>query len=445
MQNDDFKKKSYWLTTRDYKPNDSLMGRIDVDVAVIGGGFTGLSTAYHLKKADPNLRVALLESEVIGYGASGRNAGFVMTKIGMMHSITALRFGKTKTVEAHHYAERAVDYARDLIRELNIDCDYEHPGFLWVATSEKYKKRLYNELEFIDKLGLKGIELINENELRGRVNSPLYVGGAWWEPRSGMLNPAKLAWGWKDTIVPLGVQVFEKSPVEEIKKEGKQFRLETPEGKVYADKVILAANAWSHFFTKVKFKQTPIWTYIVLTEPLTENQIKDIGWNDRETIEDFRDLVHYYRLTDDNRLLFGGRDVSLSWGKNMDKDTNEKTFEGLKKDVVETFPALKGIQFAHQWGGPVSATLDLFPAMGYVGDKNMIYSLGLVGHGVSLSQLNGHTLADLTLERDTDLTRTFFVNRRTIPVPPEPFRRLSFQGIVSFMRWEDRKYDVIEM
>ena len=241
------------------------------------------------------------------------------------------------------------------------------------------------------------------------------------------------------------LRILEQSPVEEIKKDGNKLRLETPEGQVYADKVVLAANAWSHYFAKVKFKQTPLFTYIVLTEPLNDKQLKEIGWIGRETIEDFRDLVHYYRLTADNRLLFGGRDVSLSWGGNMDKDKNEKTFQGLKKDVVETFPALKGIKFTHQWGGPVSATLDLFPAMGYVGDKNMIYSLGLVGHGVSLSQLNGQTLADLTLEQDTELTREFFVNRRTIPVPPEPFRRMSFQAIVSFMRWEDRKYDVLKM
>jgi glycine/D-amino acid oxidase-like deaminating enzyme len=444
MQTEDFKEKSYWLTTQDYTPNQGLLGKIDVDVVVIGGGFTGLSTAYHLKKAEPGLKVALLEAQVIGFGASGRNGGFSMTKMGMMHSLTAIRFGREKTAAAHHYAERAVAYTRELIETLGIDCDYEHTGFLWVATAEKFKRRLYKEIELIDRLGLTGIELIESEDLLRRVNSPLYVGGAWWEPESGILNPAKLAWGWKAVIAPMGVTVFENTPVTEIKKENGRIRLETPQGQLQADKVVLAANAWSHFFTQTRFKQAPVWTYIVLTEPIDEQRLEAIGWKDRESIEDFRDLVHYYRLTVDNRLVFGGRDVSLSWGKNMDKDLDESVFAKLKTDVQETFPSLKGIRFTHQWGGPVSATLDLFPALGYVGDKNLVYALGCVGHGVSLTQLNGATLADLALERDTELTRSFFVNRRTVPIPPDPLRRAVLQSIVSFMRWEDRRYDVLK-
>lgn len=444
MQQEDFREKSYWLTTGDYQANQPLQEKIEVDIAVVGGGFTGLSSAYHLKEAEPNLKVALLESQVIGYGASGRNGGFSMTKMGMMHSLTAVRFGKTKTLEAHLYAEKAVAYTRQLIEKLQIDCDYEHSGFLWVATSEKFKKRLYNELEFIDKIGIKGIELISEEDLRSRINSPLYVGGAWWEPESGILNPARLAWGWKKVIEPLGVEIYENSPVAEIRKEGGKLCLDTAEGTVLAEKVVLAANAWSHFFTRTKFKQAPVWTYIVMTEPISEQQFQEMGWQDRESIEDFRDLVHYYRLTADNRLVFGGRDVNLSWGKDMNRDKDDTIFKQLQGDVLQTFPALKGIRFTHQWGGPVSATLDLFPAMGYAGDKNVIYSLGCVGHGVSLTQLNGATLADLALERTTDLTRSFFVNRKTLPIPPEPIRRAVLQSIVSFMRWEDRKYDVLK-
>ena len=146
MNKESFKEKSYWMTTRGYAPGEPLKEDIDVDVAIVGGGFTGLSSAYHIKKAEPNMRVALLESEVIGFGASGRNGGFSMTLFGLTMQITALRFSKAKAKEAHHYMERAVDYLRDLVSELNIDCDYEHPGFLRVATSEKYKKRIQHEM-----------------------------------------------------------------------------------------------------------------------------------------------------------------------------------------------------------------------------------------------------------------------------------------------------------
>jgi glycine/D-amino acid oxidase-like deaminating enzyme len=440
MNRENFKEKSYWMTTRDYTPGAPLQGDIDVDVAIVGGGFTGLSSAYHIKKAEPNLKVALLESEVIGFGASGRNGGFNMTLFGLTLSITALRFGKQKAREAHHYMERAVDYLRDLVAELGIDCDYEHPGFLRVATSEKYKKRILHEIELACKLGLEGIEWLDEAQTREQVQSPMYL-GAWWEPRCGILNPAKLSWGWADAIRPMGVEVYENSPVAEIVRENGKVRLDTPNGIVRADKVVMATNAWSHFFKELRHKQVPVWTHIVMTEPLAEKHFEEIGWQNRQGIEDARNLVHYYRLTADNRLVMGGRDVSLSYGEDMEKDLNPVTFEGLKDDVREIFPALKEIQFTHEWGGPVSVPLDMAPAIGFAGDKNVVYSLGTVGHGVSMTQLNGRTVADLILERKTDLTDVFFVNRRTIPWPPEPLRNIAVKAIRGYMNWEDRLFD----
>ncbi len=440
MKKDDFKEKSYWMTTRDYTPGDPLREDVDVDVAIVGGGFTGLSSAYHIKKAEPNLRVAMLESEVIGFGASGRNGGFNMTLFGLTMGITAFRFSKAKAKEAHLYMERAVDYLRNLVQELNIDCDYEHPGFLRVATSEKYKNRIKKEMELAHELGIEGIEWLNRSQTLAQVQSPMYL-GAWWEPRCGILNPAKLAWGWADVIKPMGVAVYENSPVAEISRTAGKVYVDTPTGRVCADKVVMATNAWSHFFKALKRKQIPVWTHIVMTEPLEEKHFNEIGWQNRQGIEDARNLVHYYRLTVDNRLVMGGRDVSLSYGNDMEHDLNPLTFDGLKNDVAELFPVLKDIKFTHEWGGPVSVPLDMAPAIGYAGDKNVVYSLGTVGHGVSMTQLNGRTVADLILERKTDLTDVFFVNRKTIPWPPEPLRNLTIKAILGYMHWEDRIYD----
>jgi len=440
MKKEDFKEKSYWMTTKEYLPGAPLQDDIEVDVAIVGGGFTGLSSAYHIKKAEPNLRVALLESEVIGFGASGRNAGFSMTLFGMTLGLTAFRFGKEKAKEAHHYMERAVDYLRDLVVELKIDCDYEHPGFLRVATSEKYKKRILKEMELAHKLGAEGIEWLDKEQTQEQVRSPMYL-GAWWEPRCGLLNPAKLSWGWADVIRPLGVEIFENTPVAEIAREKGKVRLETPNGRVRADKVVMATNAWSHFFKGLKRKQVPAWTYIVITEPLKDEHFNEIGWQNRQGIEDARNLVHYYRLTTDNRIVMGGRDVSMSYGDDMDRDLNPEIFAELKGDVRELFPALKDVRFTHEWGGPVSVPLDMAPAIGYAGDKNVVYSLGAVGHGVSMTHLNGRTVADLILERKTDLTDVFFVNRRTLPWPPEPLRYLAGKAILGYMHWEDRQYD----
>lgn len=440
MPNKEFQSKSYWMKTREYIPGETLQGDIEVDAAIVGGGFTGLSTAYHLKKAEPTMRIAILESEVIGYGASGRNGGFNMTLFGLTLSITALRFGKAKAKQAHHYMERAVDLLQDLVHELNLDCDYEHPGFLRVATSEKYKKRILHEIEFAEKLGLEGIEWIDQDRIQEEVKSPMYL-GAWWEPRCGILNPAKLSWSWAETIRPMGIEIYERTPVTEVSRGTQKITLSTPKGKVRADKLVFATNAWSHFFPKLKSKQIPVWTHIVITEPLTDEQYQSIGWQNRQGIEDARNLVHYYRLTADNRIVMGGRDVSLSKGFDMERDHNEKIFQGLRNDVIEIFPTLKNINFSDAWGGPVSVPIDMAPAIGYLGDKRVVYSLGCVGHGVSLTHLNGQTVRDLVLERQTDLTDVFFVNRTTIPWPPEPLRGLTIKAILGYMHIEDRLYD----
>ena len=181
----------------------------------------------------------------------------------------------------------------------------------------------------------------------------------------------------------------------------------------------------------------PVWTHIVISEPLSEAQYQSVGWQNRQGIEDARNLVHYYRLTKDNRIVMGGRDVSLSRGYDMDRDQNDYTFEGLRNDVRTIFPTLKDLKFCDAWGGPVSVPIDMAPALGYLGDKRVVYSLGCVGHGVSLTHLNGQTIRDLILEKKTDLTDVFFVNRTQIPWPPEPLRTLCIKAVKGYLKIED--------
>ena len=436
----DYSDKSFWLATYGtYTPNPPVQGDLRVDVAIIGGGYTGLATAYNLRKDDPGLSVAVLEAEVVGFGASGRNGGFSMTLFGLEPAVTKAIFGQQRTVEAHHYMERAVDYVDALIKEHNIQSDYWFPGFLRAATAPGYVKRIQNDMEILTSMGVTGISWIEADKICSEVNSPRFLGG-WWEPRSGLLNPAKQAREMKRIALQFGAQVYEETPVSEIQR-GANFTLTTPGGKVMAGKVVFATNAYSHLFPQLHRKQIPAFTHMVVTEPLSASQLEPIGWKNRQGIEDARNLVHYFRLTIDNRLAMGGSDVSISYGQNMDHDLNAQTFADLEHDIVWLFPSLKGARITNRWGGPVSVPVDMAPAIGHIGDARAIYSLGCVGHGVSMTHLNGRTLADLVLERKTDLTDVWFVNRRMIPWPPEPLRLVASHAIRGYLRIEDSLYE----
>ena len=436
----DYTQKSYWLQAYGpYSPNAPLEGDIEVDVAIIGGGYTGLATAYFLRKAEPTLKVVVLEGEVVGFGASGRNGGFAMTLFGLEPAVTAMLFGRQRTVEAHHYCERAVDLVRDLVREHHIQSDFEYTGFLRLATAPGYVRRIQHDLELLTGLGVTGIEWIDQAAARAEVESPLVL-GAWREARCGILDPAKQVRELKRVAQEQGAVVYEQSPVTAIHRAA-QFTLETPRGKVTAGKIVFATNAYSHLIPEIANKQIPAFTHMVITEPLTRAQMDSIGWRNRQGLEDARNLVHYLRLTVDNRLAIGGSDVTIAYGRDMQRDLNEKTFVQLEKDTVELFPGLKDVKFVSRWGGPVSVTLQMAPAIGMVGDERAWYSLGCVGHGVAPTHLNGQTLADLLLERKTDLTSVWFVERKPVPWPPEPLRWVASQALLGYLHAEDWWYE----
>jgi glycine/D-amino acid oxidase-like deaminating enzyme len=435
-----YEDKSFWLKhAGPYTPSPELQGQQTADVAIIGGGYTGLATAYNLLQDEPAMRVAVLESHIVGYGASGRNGGFNMTLFGLEPAVTKALFGQARTVEAHRYMERAVDYLHDLVAKHNLKSDYEHPGFLRVATTPGFVRRIQHDMEILTQMGIGGLEWYEAARLRQEVDSPLFL-GAWWEPRCGLLDPAKHSRELKRIAQEAGAVVYEESPVQSIER-GPRFTLRTPKGSLQADKLVFATNAYSHFFAELRRKQVPAFTHMVVTQPLTPEQLATIGWKNRQGLEDARNFVHYFRLTADNRIAMGGSDVSVSFAGNMDRDLNERIFSDLERDVVRLFPGLKGIEFVDRWGGPVSVPMDMAPAIGFVGDKRAVYSLGCVGHGVSMTHLNGRTIADLLLGKDTDLTQVWFVGRRTIPWPPEPLCFVASHAIRGYMRIEDAVYE----
>jgi len=379
--------------------------------------------------------VAVLEACTIGYGASGRNGSFGMTVVGLGFATTAMIRGKQFLKEAHAFMVRAVDTLDDLIQREKLDCDRIRPGFLRVATAPAYVARLQHEVELMKSLGFSGIDWIDAEAVRARVNSPRYM-GAMWEPRLLLVNPAKLVREEKRLALNLGVSVYENTPVTEITSQP-IFRLKTPEGIVSAQKLVFATNAYSHLFPQLLRKQIPAFTYMIATEPLTPAQLEPIGWKGFEGVEDARNLIHYYRRTPDNRLVMGGGPVGLTYANRLDADCNEAAWRHLEEHIGFLFPSLRGVRITHRWGGPFSVTLNLAPALGYLGDERAVYSVGCIGHGVSLTHLNAQVLRDLLLGRKSDLLDCPFVNRHVIAWPPEPLRIMAAAGLRAYLRAED--------
>lgn len=432
---------SLWLAEYgDYSPEPPLRDDIEVDVAIIGGGFAGLATAIELKRRDPALEVAILEAKSVGYGASGRNGSFAMTVVGLGFATTALMRGKRFLSRAHSYMAGCVDELERFIDTEGIDCRKIRPGFLRVATTPSYVKRLRHEVELMNSLGFADIEWIDAAATRAMVDSERYL-GAMWEPRLLLVDPARLVREERRHALAHGVRVFEGSPVLAATSlgDGRGHRLLTPEGAVSAGKLAITTNAYSHQFAALARKQKPAFTYMVATAPLTDEQLAPIGWQGEQGVEDARNLIHYYRLTPDRRIVIGGGPVGLPAHGDLNHDSDERAWRHLEGHIKWLWPHLAGVEITHRWGGPFSVTADLTPALGYVGaGRDAVYALGCIGHGVSMSFRNGQVLAQLLLGADDGPADDCpFVNRRVLPWPGEPLATVTTHAIRGYLQAED--------
>jgi glycine/D-amino acid oxidase-like deaminating enzyme len=424
---------------RDVAP--PLSGDLSVDVAVIGAGYTGLATAFHLKAAEPGLDVAVLEAETAGYGASGRNAGFVMTLFGASLAAMLARHGPERVRQAHAYMVSAIAALEAMIAEHGIDCDYERSGFLKVATAPRYVSRIREEIDLFRSLGVEDLQWLDAEQLCARVRSPQFLGGAY-EPGCGLLNPVKWLDALRRLAVGSGARLYEGRRVRSVRRQAGRYRLATPRGEVTADKVVYATNGYTHLIPGLRSKQLPAFAYIVVTEPLSDKQRAAIGWQGREGIEDGRNFMHFFRLTPDNRILAGGGPGRIPFAGRMHHDASPKAWAHLERFIGTTFPPLEGLRITHRWGGAFSVTSDSTPQIGTLDGGGAVYAVGCTGHGVAMTHMNGRIIRDLVLGRQTELTRLWFVNRRSFPIPPEPFRSIGARAVTMAMAlgdwWCDR-------
>jgi glycine/D-amino acid oxidase-like deaminating enzyme len=440
-QEKDYRSISFWHETVDYERRPALEGEVRCDAAIVGGGFTGLWAAYFLKRARPDWKVVLLEQDVVGFGASGRNGGFAMTLVGWDISHLVRWRGVKEASMAYRAMRDGVEFLARVVLEEGIDCDLEYTGLLTLATNERRMRQLEQHQRHFETVGASDVELLDKAALAGEINSAAHVGGLV-EPSCAILNPARLARGLGRLIERMGVAVYERTPVRAVEK-GEPVRLRAARGTVVADRAILAVNAWSFRLGLMAYRYTPMFTYVVLTEPLPDAVYRELGWARRRGIETKRRMIHYLRLTADNRLLFGGETAFYFFGNAIEgHDTHPPAARVLESRMRRFFPMLSRVKVTHHWGGPIAVTMDFFPTAGVLGRaRNISYGLAYCGHGVGPSVTMGRVLRDLALGEQTEYTDLFFVHRKPYLMPGEPLRWLGARAELGLYTMWDRHLD----
>jgi len=422
----------YWLASRQgYIPSQPLTEKVDADYAVVGAGFTGLWTALFLKTLEPSAHVVVVESSVAGYGASGRNAGIVSNSIDHSHALAISHFGKP---EAERLAKIGMQNISEM-EEFATDCDFERSGQLQVALKPGHLEDLRHNLEVAGEIGLEGYRMLSREEMQAEVNSPLYLGGLF-VPGGGILNPIKLVDRIVSRMKQLGVVVYENTPVRHL---GDGI-LHCDSGEIHAKKVIMATDAYTHhLLPELLWRFIPLYDYILVTEPLTAEQKEQIGWHHRQGMMDGRTFFNYYRLTADNRILWGTSEAVYYPPNKVDAscDHSEHHYTTLKESFVKHFPYLKGMQFPYGWGGPIASTTRLTPFFGTLNGGRVIYGLGYTGHGIGTTRLAGKIMAHLALSKESDLLKLKMVTDKPFPYPPEPIRGMSVAAVTRSLQKVD--------
>jgi glycine/D-amino acid oxidase-like deaminating enzyme len=416
---------SFWFTTGDPGPvRPPALGHATADVAIVGGGFTGLWSAIHLLETSPSIRVTVLEADRVGAGASGRNGGFCAASLTHGLGNGLLHFPhEIDVLEAEGVRNLAELVA--FVRDEGIDCDLEPTGVLDVATEPWQVAELEEWVELSAEHGTP-LELLDREAVQAAVQSPRFLAGV----RSGadrtvLLNPAKLAWGLAAAAERRGARIVEASPVTALRRRAGGVRVQTAAGAtIDADQVLVATSAYSAWLGRLSPLFVPVYDYALMTEPLSAERMASIGWADREGMSDSGNQFHYFRLSADDRILWGGYDAIYHPGNRVRAayDRRPATFDRLAEQFVETFPQLADVEFTHAWGGAIDTTTRFTVTFGEALGGRVHYALGYTGLGVGSSRWAAGILRDTLLRPDSPLLDLELVRSRPFPIPPEPIR-----------------------
>jgi glycine/D-amino acid oxidase-like deaminating enzyme len=430
----------FWLDGLDEPITTPAEGEVRADVLVVGGGFTGLWTALALRERERALRVVLCEAEVVGFGASGRNGGFCEPSLthglanGVAHFPDEIR-------ELEALADESFKALQDTLERYGIDCELELTGMLDLAVADWQLADLRELAELYGRFGQRAL-VLDADGVAEHVRSPMAVGGMLRPDGGALVHPAKLAVGLRRAVLERGGVIHERTPVSGLRVEGSSAVADVPGGRVVADRVVLATNAYSAgVLPRTRHRFIPVHDYVLVSEPLSATQRAAIGWAGREGVADAGNQFHYLRLTADDRLLFGGYDAIYRYGGEVDDDeaVAARVHRRLEAHVAQLFPPLADLRFPYRWSGPIATTTRFTVTFGDALDGRCVYALGYTGLGVAASRFAAQVLAAKLVDEGSPLLRLDLVRRPPVPFPPEPLRWTGVQLVRRAIARADRR------
>ncbi|HEY2520648.1 MAG TPA: FAD-dependent oxidoreductase [Streptosporangiaceae bacterium] len=431
--------RSFWTSQPGApEPAPALTGAERADLVVVGGGFSGLWTALLARERDPSADVVLVEASTAGWAASGRNGGFCSASLthGLGNGLSRFpdEMPRLEELGAQNLKEIAATVA-----EHNIDCDFAATGELDVATAPWQLEGLTEEAEAARELGHRVTEL-DAAAVKAQLNSPTFLGGTWHHDTCAMVDPARLARGLRQACLDAGVRFFEHTPVESLRTDGGALALGTPYGRVRAGRVALATGAYPPLLRRIRNYFVPVYDYVLVTRPLTPTELNSVGWANRQGAADSGNQFHYFRLTADDRILWGGYDAVYYPGGTVGggHDQRPATFLALAEHFLATFPQLEDVTFEYCWGGAIDTCSRFFAFYGTACRGRLAYACGHTGLGVGASRFGANVTLDLLSGQPTERTRLRAVRSRPVPFPPEPARTAVVQLTRSSLARADR-------
>lgn len=400
-----------------------LTGQLSCDLLVVGGGYTGLWAALHAAERNPGARIVLVEGQRVGWAASGRNGGFVDASL-----THGAHNGKTRWPDEFDQLERLgmenLDGMQADIEKYGMQVDWERNGMLAVATESHQVPWLRDAAD--DGEGT----FLDVEDVRAQVNSPTYQAGLLSPDSCAIVNPARLVFELARVCAEKGVLIYEHTPAEAVKRERSRVLARTPDGGVTAKRVVLATNVFPSLLRRNRLHTIPVYDYVLSTEPLTDAQLDRIGWRGRQGISDSGNQFHYYRLSVDNRILWGGYDAAYYYGRRVDpsREDRPKSFRKIARHFFLTFPQLTDVKFSHRWSGPIDTNTRFCAHWGMAGKGRIAYVNGFTGLGVGAARFAADVCLDLLDGQRTERTDLEMVRRKPLPFPPEPLASAGIQA-----------------